>query len=129
MSYDQKALLEQREADEDELYAIFYGYRDVQPMVDKICNHLLKLDLKPRYKTVIQQVLHKHDRIPKLAIIVFAIWLCPELRLGVKAQPRRFEPFEQHIQKICMDILEGRFLSVQEFVGSALTDYIVGTKH
>lgn len=128
MSYDERELIDQREAEEDELFSLFYGYGDLKPMVKKICDHLLTLDLNSRYKNVIRQVMQKHDRVPKLAIIVFAIWLCPDLQLGKNAQPRRFEPFERNAQKICMDILEGRFLSVQEFVGSALTDYLVGPK-
>ena len=101
MSYDQKQVIEQREADEDELYALFYGYADIQPMVNKICNHMLTLDLNSRYKTIIENVMNKNDRIPKLATIIFAIWLFPELRLGSNAQPRRFEPFERNIQSIC----------------------------
>ena len=128
MNYDQKDLMEQRNADEDELYAIFYGHRDIQPVVEKICTHLQTLDLGDRYTKIIQDVQHKHDRIPKLAIIIFGIWLCPTLKLGENAQPRRFEPFQKNIQTICMDILEGRALSVQEFVNNALTDYLVTPK-
>lgn len=128
MSYDDKNAMQQRDAEEDELFAAFYGYSDPQPLAERVCNHLKQLDLEPRYKTVLNQVLTKHDRIPKLAIIVFAIWLCPSLNLGARAQPRRFEPFQKNIKNICMEILEGRALSVQEFVNNALTDYLVTPK-
>ena len=128
MSYDQKQVIEQREADEDELYALFYGYADIQPMVNKICNHMLTLDLNSRYKTIIENVMNKNDRIPKLATIIFAIWLFPELRLAATPSQDASSLLNENIQSICMNILEGRHLSVQEFVGSALTDYIVNPK-
>ena len=129
MAFDNKHELEQREAQEDELYGIFFGYNDASPLVEKICNHLLQQPLEERYKKIIETVRTRNDRIPKLAIILFAIWLCPELEIGKNAQPRRFEPFQQGIQSICMNILKGKFLSVQEFVTNALTDYVVTPKN
>lgn len=128
MSYEDKDLLEQREAEEDELYAIFFGHKDIQPMVKKICDHLSSLELPKRYQDIVNKVLDKHDRMPKLAIIIFGIWLCPSLKLGEKAQPRRFEPFEANIQNLCMKILKGEMLSLQDFVCNTLTDYIVTPK-
>ena len=128
MSFAEKDLLEQREAEEDELYAIFFGHRDIQPMVEKICNHLKTFQLPKRYEDIVKNVMEKHDRMPKLAIILFAIWLCPELDLGKNAQPRRFEPFESGIQKLCMKVLKGEMLSLQDFVCNTLTDYIVTPK-
>ena len=128
MSFAEKDLLEQREAEEDELYAVFFGHKDIQPMVDEICKHLSTLNLPSRYQDVVTKVMEKHDRMPKLAIILFAIWLCPELKLGKNAQPRRFEPFEEKIQEMCMRILKGEMLSLQDFVCNTLTDYIVTPK-
>lgn len=125
MAFNKKHELEEREAAEDELYGIFMGYNCIDPLVEKICNHFEEQPLEPRYKKVIQSVRTTTRRIPKLAIILFAIWLCPELELGKEAQPRRFEPFQAGIQNICMDILKGKFLSVQEFVTNAVTDYII----
>lgn len=129
MAFDQKHALEEREAQEDELYGIFMGYNNLDPLVEKICNHFDEQPLEPRYKKVIQKVRETQQRIPKLAIIIFAIWLCPELEIGKNAQPRRFEPFIGGIQQICMDILKGKFLSVQEFVTNAITDYLVTPKN
>ena len=128
MAFDRKHNLEQREAQEDELYGIFFGYMDLTPVVERVCNHLMAQNIEERYKVIIEKVRTNNDRIPKLAIILFAIWLCPELNLGEKAQPRRFEPFKLGIQNICMSILKGKFLSVQEFVTNAITDYIVTPK-
>jgi 3-methyladenine DNA glycosylase/8-oxoguanine DNA glycosylase len=129
MAFDQKHELEEREAQEDELYAIFMGYTNADPIVEHICTHLEQQPLEQRYKNVIQKVRQTQKRIPKLAIILFAIWLCPELKIGKSAQPRRFEPFEAGIQAICMNILKGKFLSLQEFVTNAVTDYIVTPKN
>ena len=129
MAFDQKHLLEEREAQEDELYGVFMGFNNLDPLVEKICNHFDEQPLEPRYKKIIQQVRETQHRIPKLAIIIFAIWLCPELEIGKNAQPRRFEPFEAGIQQICMGILKGKFLSVQDFVTNAITDYLVTPKN
>ena len=128
MSYDAKEKSEKRNAEEDELFAAFYGHSDIQPLVERICEHLRQCNLEERYLTVLDKVRTKHDRMPKLALIVFAIWLCPSLELGKNSQPRRFEPFQKNIKAICMNILEGRSLSVQEFVRDALTDYLVTPK-
>ena len=129
MAFDQKTKLEEREAQEDELYGIFMGYTNLDELVEKICTHFDQQPLEQRYKRVIQNVRDTQHRIPKLAVILFAIWLCPELEIGKTAQPRRFEPFQAGIQAICMDILKGKFLSVQEFVTNAVTDYIVTPKN
>ena len=128
MAFDRKHDLEEREAEEDELYGIFMGYNNIDSLVETVCNHFSQQPLEPRYKKIIETVRTTTHRIPKLAIILFAIWLCPELEIGKNAQPRRFEPFEAGIQNICMDILKGKFLSVQEFVTNAITDYIVTPK-
>lgn len=128
MAFDKKHALEQREAQEDALYGMFMGYTDLTPLVEKICSHLMQQNLEPRYKKIIEQVRTTKHRVAKLAIILFAIWLCPELEIGKHAQPRRFEPFEAGIQNICMHILKGKFLSVPEFVVNAVTDYLVTPK-
>ena len=128
MSFDDKERLEQREAEEDDIYAIFFGYKDIQPTVSKIANHLRTVLTEKRYLDIVNKVEMEHDRLPKIALVIFAIWLCPELNLGENAQPRRFEPFVQGVQKMCMNILEGRLLSLQEFVGNTVTDYIVTPK-
>lgn len=128
MSFDEKERLEQREAMEDEIYAIFFGYSDIQPTVAKIAAHLRGVLTEQRYLDIVNKVESEHDRLPKLGLVIFAIWLCPELDLGKSAQPRRFEPFLQGVQKMCMNILEGRMLSLQEFVGHTITDYIVTPK-
>lgn len=128
MSFAEKDLLEQREADEDELYAIFFGHKDIEPMVRRVSDHLATLQLPPRYQDIIQKISQKNDRYPKLAIILFGIWLCPELKLGENAQPRRFEPFQEGLQDICLRMLRGEMLCLQDFVCNALTDYIVTPK-
>lgn len=128
MSFDDKERLEQREAEEDDIYAIFFGYKDIQPTVVKIAAHLRTVLTEQRYLDIVNKVESEHDRLPKLALVIFAIWLCPELNLGTNAQPRRYEPFVKGVQKMCMNILEGRMLSLQEFVGNTVTDYIVTPK-
>lgn len=128
MSFDDKERLEQREADEDDIYAIFFGYKDIQPFVTRAAAHMRTVLTEKRYLDIINRVEVEHDRLPKLALVIFAIWLCPELNFGENAQPRRFEPFLQGVQKMCMNILEGRMLSLQEFVGNTVTDYIVTPK-
>ena len=128
MSFDRKEILEHNNAKQDELFAAFYGYSDLNHIVDKICNHMHTLNLGERYDAIVENIQTKNKRTPKLAIIVFAIWLFPGLNLGANALPRRFEPFQANIKSICMEILVGKSLSLQEFVQNALTDYLVTPK-
>ena len=44
MSFDEKERLEQRESEEDDIYAIFFGFKDIQPYVERIRDHLQSMD-------------------------------------------------------------------------------------
>lgn len=118
----------QREAEEDKLYSVFFGHEPIQPVIDKICDYLNALNLPPRYNRVVEKVRYTHSRDPKIAIILFALWLCPELKLHEGSQPRRCEPFMEKIERCCVSLLKGLHLSVQEFVDHAVTDYITTPK-
>ena len=128
MSFTAKEAMHQREADEDHLYAMFFGHATMQPDIEKIYAHLMKLPLEKRYKDVLNKVRATHNRMPKLAMILFALWLCPELNLEKGSNPMRSEPFVANIQRACMDMLKGKHLSLQDFVVHTLTDYIVTPK-
>lgn len=128
MSFNRKEAMEQREADEDNLYAMFFGHKPLQPHVEKIYQHVINLPLEKRYKDVLDKVFSTHDRMPKLAVILFALWLCPELKLEEGSNPMRYEPFLEKIQRACMHMLEGKHISLQEFVIETVTDYIVTPK-
>lgn len=128
MSFTAKEALEQREADEDKLYAMFFGHAPMQPCIERIHAYLMRQPLEIRYKNVLDKVRECHNREPKLALILFAMWLCPELKLEQGSNPMRSEPFMRHIQRTCMEMLKGKHLSMQEFVVHALTDYIVTPK-
>lgn len=126
--YDKMSLITQREADEDKLYSVFFGHEPIQPMIEKICDYMMSLNLPSRYSTVVEKVRHTNARDPKIAMIMFAMWLCPELNLQEGSQPRRSEPFMENIERICLDLLKGKHLSVQEFVDHAVTDYLTTPK-
>ena len=128
MSFSAKEAMHQQQADEDHLYAIFFGHASMQSDIEKIYAHLMKLPLDKRYKDVLNKVRSSHSRMPKLAMILFALWLCPELKLEKGSNPAQAEPFLANIQCTCMDMLKGRHLSLQEFVVHTLTDYIVTPK-
>ena len=128
MSFNEKEAMEQREADEDILYAIFFGHKPLQPYIQKIHQHIMAMPLETRYKDVLDNVFNTHDRMPKIAMILFALWLCPELKLEEGSNPMRSEPFLAKIQRACMQMLEGKHLSLQEFVVHTVTDYIVTPK-
>lgn len=128
MSFNEKEAMEQREADEDLLYAMFFGRKPLQPHIEKIYQHLATIPLEKRYKDVLDKVLSTHSRMPKICMILFALWLCPELKLEEGSNPMRYEPFLEKIQRACMDMLEGKHLSLQEFVIETVTDYIVTPK-
>ena len=128
MSFTAKEAMHQREADEDRLYAMFFGHASMQSDIERIHAHLMKLPLEKRYKDVLAKVRATHSRMPKLAMILFALWLCPELKLEKGSNPMRSEPFVANIQRACMDMLQGKHLSLQDFVVHTLTDYIVTPK-
>jgi hypothetical protein len=128
MSFSAKEAMHQQQADEDHLYAIFFGHASMQPDIEKIYTHLMKLPLEKRYKDVLDKLHTSHNRMPKLAMILFALWLCPELKLEKGSNPAKAEPFLANIQRTCMDMLKGRHLSLQDFVVHTLTDYIVTPK-
>lgn len=121
-------MITQREAEEDKLYSIFFGHEPLQPVIEKICDHICALQLPRRYSTVVEKVRATNSREPKLAMILFALWLFPELEIEKGSQPRRYEPFMDKIERTCVDLLKGKHLSVQEFVDHAVTDYIVTPK-
>jgi len=124
--YDQRQQLRQREMDEDPLLALMYGMRDVD--VDKIAAHVKQYTLTARELATLERVTKDHHPEPRLFLQIFAMWLAPELQLAEGALPRRFEPFEQALQKMCMDMLEGRFLSLQEFVHHSVGEYVMGPR-
>ena len=128
MSFTEKETMEQQEADEDLLYAMFFGHKPLQPHIEKIYQHLSAIPLEQRYKDVLDNVLKTHSRMPKICMILFAMWLCPELKLEEGSNPMRYEPFLAKIQRACMGMLEGKHLSLQDFVVDTVTDYIVTPK-
>ena len=128
MSFTAKEAMYQQAADDDHLYAMFFGHSSTQSTIEKIYAHLIKLPLEKRYKDVLDKVRASHNRMPKLAMILFALWLCPELKIEANSNPARSEPFLANIQRACMDMLKGKHLSMQDFVVHTLTDYIVTPK-
>ena len=53
MSFTAKEAMHQREADEDHLYAMFFGHANMQPEIERIYAHMMKLPLEKRYKDVL----------------------------------------------------------------------------
>lgn len=124
--YDQRQQLRQREMDEDPLLALMYGMRDVD--MDKIAAHVKKYKLTARELAILERVVKDHHTEPRLFMQMFGMWLAPELNLAEGALPRRFEPFEKALQSMCMGMLEGRFLSLQEFVHHCVGEYVMGPR-
>ena len=93
MSFNKKEAMEQREAGEDNLYAMFFGHKPLQPHVEKIYQHVINLPLEKRYKDVLDKVFSTHDRMPKLAVILFALWLCPSSNWRRDPTPCATSPF------------------------------------
>ena len=77
MAFDRKHDLEERESEEDEIYGIFMGYKNVDPLVEQICDHFAQQPLEPRYKKVIEKRPHDHAvAFPNWQSFSLAIWLC-----------------------------------------------------
>ena len=112
--------------DEDTMLKIMYGMEDVD--VNRIVNHVSKYNLTDTEKQALQKVQQDSDVTAKLFLMVFALWLAPELDLKKGALPRRFEPFEKALPDLCMDMLEGRIVTLQAFVNRAVADYLMGPR-
>ena len=124
--YDRKMLMDQREAEEDPIYALFFGSSPIQPVIQRICDYVDTLGLSERFLKIISYVRTTQKRIPKLAFILFVMWLFPEQVVEIsKAQPRRIEPFMDHMETVCLNMLQGKYTNLTTWVGHTITDYLV----
>lgn len=124
--YDRRQQLRQRETDEDPLLAMMYGVEDVN--MQTIAEHVSKFNLTDTERDTLQRVCNDTRAEPRLFMLFFALWLAPELDLAKGALPRRFEPFQQALKPLCMDMLEGRIVSLQQFVRQTIGDYLMGPR-
>lgn len=124
--YDHRQQLRQRETDEDSLLSLMYGVTDVD--IDKIAEHIRTFNLTASERATLDRVCQDHRSEPKLFLLIFGLWLAPHLKLAGEALPRRFEPFQQALETMCTDMLEGRIVSLQEFVHTAVSEYVMGPK-
>mgnify|MGYP001257813500 FL=1 len=98
--YDRRQQLRQRETDEDPLLALMYGVKDVD--IDKIAEHVNTYNLTDTERATLQRVCQDQRAEPRLFMMIFALWLAPQLNLAEGALPRRFEPFQQALKPLCM---------------------------
>ena len=112
--------------DEDQLLKIMYGMEDVD--VGRILEHLKRYELTDTETQALDKLKRDPDPTPKLFLMLFALWLAPELGFKNGALPRRFEPFEKALPKLCMDMLEGRIVTLQAFVNRGVSDYSMGPR-
>ncbi len=124
--YDRRQQLRQRETDEDPLLALMYGVKDVD--IDKIAEHVNTYNLTDTERATLQRVCQDQRPEPRLFMMIFALWLAPQLNLAEGALPRRFEPFQQALKPLCMDMLEGRIVSLQQFVRHTIGEYVMGPR-
>jgi len=103
-----------------------YGTTDVD--MEKIAKHVKKYNLTATERATLERVCKDHRTEPRLFMQMFAMWLAPELNLAEGALPRRFEPFQQALEPMCMDMLEGRIVSLQQFVHHAVGEYVMGPR-
>ena len=125
-AYDRRQQLRQREMDEDALLKTLYGMQDVD--MQTIAAHVRTYTLSDTEKAILERAENDHRSEPRLFMLMFALWLAPHLNLAEGALPRRFEPFQQALPNLCMDMLEGRVVSLQQFVRQAAAEYVMGPK-
>lgn len=124
--YDKRQQIRQQQMDDDPLLKVMYGMQDVD--VAGIVAHVKTYNLTVTEQQSLEKVLTDSDAVPRLFLLFFAMWLAPELDLKAGALPRRYEPFEKALPKLCMDMLEGRIVTLQGFVNRAVADYIMGPR-
>ena len=64
MSFDEKERWDPREAEEDDIYAKFFGHKDIQPTIVKIAAHLRTVLTEQRYLNIVNKVETEHDGGP-----------------------------------------------------------------
>ena len=101
---------------------------DADVDMDAIIGHIKTYNLTETELSALTQVEQDSDAVPKLFLMLFAMWLAPELGLTEGALPRRCEPFVKALPTLCMDMLEGRIVTLQSFVNRAVADYIMGPR-
>jgi hypothetical protein len=124
--YDKRQQIRQQQMDDDPLLKVMYGMQDVD--MDAIIGHIKTYNLTETELSALTQVEQDSDAVPKLFLVLFAMWLAPELGLTEGALPRRCEPFVKALPTLCMDMLEGRIVTLQSFVNRAVADYIMGPR-
>jgi len=124
--YDKRQQLRQQQMDDDPLLKVMYGMQDVD--IERILAHVRTYNLTETEQSALDKMQQDSDAAPKLFLLIFAMWLAPELGLTEGALPRRCEPFVKSLPTLCMDMLEGRIVSLQSFVNRAVADYIMGPR-
>lgn len=88
-------------------------------------------DLSNRYKEFSDRTLNDNVRIAKHAFLLFGLFMTPEYAKSLitptpKVDPVKFELFYRiELPVLCTNLQNGVFTSLQEFVESARTTYII----
>ena len=119
--------MDQREMEEDPLYALFMGHRPINEVLDRVITGIkCRVEMNERFIKILDYTRETTNRIPKLALVLYTLWLFPDLYPELEdAQPRRCEPFMKYLERACLEILQGRCTNLQTWVGNTITDYIV----
>jgi hypothetical protein len=88
-------------------------------------------DLSNRYKEFSERTLQDNVRIAKHAFLLFGLFMTPEYAKSLitptpQVDPVKFELFYRiELPVLCTNLQNGIFTSLQEFVESARTTYII----
>ena len=134
--YDVSTAYDTVKQEADIIYNVFIN-RDtttLDEMLQKIddINQEKFTNLSNRYKQVVGRTIHDKDvRVAKHAMLMFGLYMTPEYAITLvkptpKVNPIKFEVFYRvELPNLCEKLLNGHFTSLQEFVESARTTYII----
>jgi len=105
----------------DILYDMFFMYKDVDNL-DEIYNLL-----SPFNPELIERVRNGPEKMPKLTILFFSLWL-NRLDLSKESDPSKYIPFQKSIGKHCKKLLFGEYTTLTDFVLKTIVTYELGDK-
>jgi len=133
--YDIGGSYEELRIQSDVIYNAFMNKDTTE--LDKMISDIHKItsekhpELSQRYKDMTERTIGDPIRIAKHAYLLFGLFMSPEYAKSLvvptpKVNPVKFELFyKTELPKLCTNLQNGVFTSIQEFVENARTAYIV----
>lgn len=103
---------------------------NVQTLLNMANEGFSGINIPNHMRDVLKKTCETKDRFPKIAMIIFGIWLVPTIQSYLMdnklVNPRYFVPWIEHLHVECENMLHGRHLTLQSFVLECIANYMMG---